>query len=353
MHAAYFLRVLTAIVLTPKTLMMKRRGRQVKSTEEIFSDLALLSRDASGWCVHNPNVAAALYDADGEFVASGVHKKKISSDHAEVVALKKAGTRAEGGTLFVSLEPCAHQGTTGPCTEAIRASGVKKVVYAVTDPNPLARGGAEKLQTFGVDVLHHKSEKLEFEQRAWLHRIEKGRPLVTAKVAITLDGRIAAADGTSKWITSEESRNDVQKLRSQVGAVITSTATYQADKPSLLPRLEGAPTPIRVVMGRTPVSADGFIAVGSRDHSQLIEFLNNEGVNHALVEAGGTFLAALLRARLIDELVIYQAPLLLGSGKLWLEELGINTLENAISLERISIEAIGQDVKSHYKVVHI
>lgn len=323
----------------------------MKSTEEIFGDLALLSRDAAGWCVHNPNVSAAIYDIDGNFIAAGAHKKKISNDHAEVIALQAAGEQAHDATLYVSLEPCNHSGTTGPCTEAIKASGIKKVIYAVADPNPMASGGAEALREAGIDVIHQKSELLEFAQRGWLYRIRHGRPLITAKIAITLDGKIAASDGSSKWITSDAAREDVQNLRAEVGAVITSTATYLADNPSLLPRVAGAPTPLRVVMGNRELSAPGFHQVTSHNFAELVDYLNSEGVNHALVEAGGTFLAALLSGNLIDELVIYQAPKILGSGTPWVENLGISTLADAIELECMNTTQIGNDIKTHYRIV--
>lgn len=323
----------------------------MKSTEEIFGDLAALSLDAAGWCVHNPNVSAAIYDIDGNFIAAGAHKKKISNDHAEVIALQAAGERAHEATLYVSLEPCNHSGATGPCTEAIKASGINKVIYAVADPNPLASGGANALREAGIDVIYQQSELLEFAQRAWLHCIKYGRPLITAKIAITLDGKIAASDGSSQWITSIAAREDVQKLRAEVGAVITSTATYLADNPSLLPRIDGAPTPLRVVMGNSAVSATGFHHVKSHEFIELIEWLNHEGVNHALVEAGGTFLAALLNADLIDELVVYHAPKILGSGTPWVENLGISTLADAIELKCLATSQIGDDIKTHYRIV--
>ena len=323
----------------------------VKSTDEIYRDLAALSRAASGWCIHNPNVAAAVYDADGRFIAEGVHKKKISNDHAEVIALKAAGARARGGTLYVSLEPCNHRGATGPCTEIIKSSGIKKVVYAVSDPNPIASGGAQALRDAGIEVIYERSPVLEFEQRAWLHRITSGRPLITAKVAITLDGYIAAADGTSKWITSESSREDVQNLRAQVGAVITSTETFISDQPSLLPRVAGASTPHRIVVGERNVVATGFTHIKSRDVKELISFLNNEGINHALVESGGKFLSALIEGDFIDELVIYQAPKLLGAGKKWVADLGIKSLSQALQWECIGTYQIGSDVKTHYRRV--
>ncbi len=321
----------------------------MKSTNKVFDDLALLARDAAGWCVHNPNVAAAIYDANDQFVASGTHRKKLSNDHAEIVALNAAGVKAQGGTMYVSLEPCNHSGVTGPCTEAIKTSGIKKVVYAVSDPNPIASGGSQALRDAGIEVIYERSEVLEFEQRGWLHRISNGRPLITAKVAITLDGYIAAFDGTSRWITSEESRQDVQQLRAQMGAIITSTETFLTDQPSLLPRLEGAPTPHRIVMGNRSVQAPGFTHIASRDVNELLTLLNKEGINHALIEAGGVFLSALMRADLIDELVIYQAPKLLGSGKRWIENLGINSLAEAMEWEHLGTYQIGPDVKTHYR----
>lgn len=323
----------------------------VKSTDEIYRDLAALSRAASGWCIHNPNVAAAVYDADGCFIAEGAHKKKISNDHAEVIALNAAGSKARGGTLYVSLEPCNHTGATGPCTEAIKSSGIKRVVYAVADPNPIARGGAQALQEAGIEAIHQPSSTMEFEQRAWLHRITTGRPLITAKVAITLDGYIAAEDGTSQWITSEASREDVQHLRAQVGAVITSTETFLNDQPSLLPRIANAPTPLRVVMGKRDIPLTQFTHLKSHEIAELIELLNNEGINHALVESGGKFLASLIKGDVIDELVIYQAPKLLGAGKKWVDALGINSLSQALIWELLGTERIGDDVKSHYRRV--
>ena len=323
----------------------------VKSTDEIYRDLAALSRAASGWCIHNPNVAAAVYDADGRFVAEGAHKKKISNDHAEVIALNAAGSKARGGTLYVSLEPCNHTGATGPCTEAIKSSGIKRVVYAVADPNPIARGGAQALQEAGIEAIHQPSSTMEFEQRAWLHRITSGRPLITAKVAITLDGYIAAEDGTSQWITSEASREDVQHLRAQVGAVITSTETFLNDQPSLLPRIANAPTPLRVVMGTRDISSTQFTHLKSHEITELIELLNNEGINHALVESGGKFLTSLIKGDVMDEIVIYQAPKLLGAGKKWVDALGINSLSQALIWELLGTERIGDDVKSHYRRV--
>ncbi len=323
--------------------------KSLKSTQEIFADLAQLSHAASGWCVHNPNVAAAVYDGDGQFIAHGVHKKKISNNHAEVLALQAAGERSRGGTLYVSLEPCNHVGATGPCTEVIKKSGVKKVIYAVADPNPIASGGAHALRAAGIEVIFEKSEVLEFAQRGWLHRITNGRPLITAKVAATLDGYIAASDGTSQWITCDESRLDVQHLRAQMGAIITSTQTYENDKPSFLPRIAEAPTPHRVVVGKREVDAQGFTRIQSHNINDLLDFLNYEGVNHALVEAGGIFLSALMRANLIDELVIYQAPKILGNGKKWIENLGVNSLSGAIQWDPIGIYQIGPDVKTHYR----
>lgn len=323
----------------------------MKSIDEIYDDLALLSRSASGWCVHNPNVAAAIYDESGRFVAQGTHRKRISDDHAEVVALKAAGDRARGGTLYVSLEPCNHTGATKPCSEAIRTSGIKKVIYAVADPNPVASGGAEALCDAGIEVIYRESPLLEYEQRAWLHRISHGRPLITAKIGITLDGFIASTDGSSHWITNEESRNDVQKLRSEMGAIITSTGTFQTDNPSLLPRIEGAATPLRVVMGKSQVNADGFTQVATHNFDDLLKLLNNEGINHALVEAGAIFLTALLSADLIDELVIYQAPKILGTGKKWVENLGISSLTNAFQWELLNTSQFGSDIKTHYRRV--
>ena len=326
--------------------------------ESAYAHCADLSRSVLGKSAPNPNVSAAVYDSHGELIADGAHNRSVSLDHAEIVALKKAGSAAQGATIVVSLEPCNHVGTTPACVDAIIAAGISRVVYAVADPNPIAAGGAQKIKDAGLKVDFIESALLTDIQGAWLHRITKRRPYFIWKVATTLDGYIAASDGTSQWISSEQSRADVQVLRSQSDAILVGTGTALADNPTLQPRIAGASTPLRVVMGERDIPEDFNLHQGesetiflkSRDVSALIDTLADKAVNQVLVEAGPTLGTALLKAGVIDEIVIYQAPVLLGAGKSWVADLGISTMKDGMSLTQISTEQIGPDLKSRYRV---
>jgi diaminohydroxyphosphoribosylaminopyrimidine deaminase/5-amino-6-(5-phosphoribosylamino)uracil reductase len=242
--------------------------------------------------------------------------------------------------------------------DAIIEAGITKVIYAVKDSNPIAVGGADRLRAAGIEVEYVADETLTDLQVAWLHRVTSGLPYFIWKVATTLDGRIAAADGTSQWISSQESRDDVQVLRSQSDAILIGTGTALADNPTLRPRIEGAKAPIRIVMGNREVPAghnlhDGIgetIFLQSHDPADLIDLLESAAVNQVLVEAGPGLGSALLTAGLIDEVVIYQAPIVLGEGKNWLEDIGVRTIEDARKLTLISTQAIGPDIKSRYRV---
>lgn len=326
--------------------------------ESAYAHCADLSRSVLGKSAPNPNVSAAIYDAQGMLIADGAHDRSISSDHAEVVALKKAGAAAKGATLVVSLEPCNHLGSTGACVDAIIAAGISRVIYAVADPNPIASGGAQRLAAAGVSVEYVESAELRDLQSAWLHRITTKRPYFIWKVATTLDGYIAANDGTSQWISSDESRADVQILRSQSDAILVGTGTALADNPTLQPRITGAQRPIRIVMGKREIPAEFNLNQGeqetiflqSHNLEVLVATVSEKPINQVLVEAGPTLGTALLKAGVIDEIVIYQAPIVLGSGKPWLSELGITTLKDAMQLIHISTEHIGADLKSRYRV---
>jgi diaminohydroxyphosphoribosylaminopyrimidine deaminase/5-amino-6-(5-phosphoribosylamino)uracil reductase len=322
-----------------------------------YAHLCSLSRAGLGVSTPNPNVSAAIYSADEKLIADGFHNRKTAVDHAEVIALKKAGNAARGATMVVSLEPCAHTGTTPPCVDAIIEAGIAKVIYAVSDPNPIAAGGADKLRGAGIIVEHHESTDLEFVQRAWLHKERTGRPLMIWKVATTLDSKVAASDGTSQWITGPESREDVQTLRAQSDAIVIGTNTALVDNPHLIPRGHTA-RPVRVVCGEQEIPAthkvfDGqarTIVVKSKSIPELITVLADEGFNQVLVEAGPTLGSALMASGNIDELIVYQAPKMLGAGKEFVSHLGISTLEDHIKLELLSVARFGDDVKSHYVV---
>jgi diaminohydroxyphosphoribosylaminopyrimidine deaminase/5-amino-6-(5-phosphoribosylamino)uracil reductase len=323
-----------------------------------YAHCADLSRSVLGKSAPNPNVSAAIYNSDSKLIADGAHNRTLSLDHAEIVALKKAGSAAQGATFVLSLEPCNHVGATPACVDAIIEAGISRVIYAVEDPNPIAAGGAQRLKDAGLVVDFIESEELKVLQGAWLHRVATQRPYFIWKVATTLDGYIAASDGTSQWISSEASRADVQVLRSQSDAILVGTGTALADNPTLQPRIAGASTPLRIVMGERDIPKDFNLHQGegetiflkSRDISALIHMLADKPINQVLVEAGPTLGTALLKAGVIDEILIYQAPVLLGSGKSWITDLGINTIKDGMSLTQISTEQIGPDLKSRYRV---
>jgi len=325
--------------------------------DDAYAHLYSLSLKGLGVSTPNPNVSAAIYAADGTLIADGFHNRKVSVDHAEVVALKKAGSAARGATMVVSLEPCAHTGTTPPCVQAIIDAGISKVIYAVKDPNPIAAGGAQKLADAGIEVEYRESAELEFVQRAWLHKEKTGRPLMIWKVATTLDSKVAASDGTSQWITGPESREDVQALRAQSDAILIGTNTALVDNPHLIPRGHDA-RPVRVISGEQEVPATHkvfdsearTISVKSKSIPELIKVLSDEGFNQVLVEAGPTLGSALMASGKIDELIVYQAPKMLGAGKEFVSHLGISTLDDHLELELISVQPFGSDIKSHYIV---
>ena len=325
--------------------------------DDAYAHLYTLSLQGLGVSTPNPNVSAAIYGADGSLISDGFHNRKVSVDHAEVVALKNAGSAARGATMVVSLEPCAHTGTTPPCVQAIIDAGIAKVIYAVADPNPLAAGGAQKLADAGITVEYRESAELTFVQRAWLHKEKTGRPLMVWKVATTLDSKVAASDGTSQWITGPESRADVQLLRAQSDAILIGTNTAIVDNPHLIPRGHEA-RPVRIVCGEQEVPATNKVfdneartfTVKSKSVPELMKVLSDEGFNQVLVEAGPTLGSALMASGNIDELIVYQAPKMLGAGKEFVSHLGISTLDDYLELELLSVQPFGSDIKSHYQV---
>jgi diaminohydroxyphosphoribosylaminopyrimidine deaminase / 5-amino-6-(5-phosphoribosylamino)uracil reductase len=319
-----------------------------------------LSQKGLGKSSPNPIVGAVIINSDGQIIAEGFHDRMSSPDHAEVVALKAVGAQAKGATMVVTLEPCNHTGATGPCSKAIADAGISKVVYAVKDPNKKATGGAQALRDQGLQVEGGVLEsEAAYANRAWLTKIEKNRPFFTWKVATTLDGKIAATDGTSQWISNEKSRNDVQILRRQADAILVGTNTVITDDPHLIPRgdFQGfTANPLRVVCGeqQLPPTSKIFdeaattLLVRTKDLNDLVEELNKTGVNHVLVEAGPTLATAMLKQGLLDELVIYQAPSLLGQGKSFVADFGATTIKELLALDHIATEVLDGDVKSTY-----
>jgi diaminohydroxyphosphoribosylaminopyrimidine deaminase/5-amino-6-(5-phosphoribosylamino)uracil reductase len=326
--------------------------------DDAYAHLEALCRSGLGKSSPNPNVGAAIYSADGALISDGIHDRTKSIDHAEVVAISKAGAAARGATIVISLEPCAHTGATPPCTQAIIDAGISKVIYAVSDPNPVAAGGAQKLRDAGIAVEHVESADLESAQRAWLRKEATGRPLMIWKVATTLDSKVAASDGTSQWISGPESREDVQKLRAQSDAILIGTNTALVDNPHLIPKGHAA-RPVRIISGEqvVPPTHKVFddeartVLVKSKSIPELISVLKEEKFNQVLVEAGPTLGSALMASGNIDELIVYQAPKVLGAGKEFVSHLGISTLKDHIELELISSVVMGSDIKSHYRIV--
>ncbi len=323
--------------------------------EQLMSRAIELSLQGQGFTYPNPIVGAVIADADGRLISEGVHK---GAEHAEVLAIKNAKSIPTDATLFVTLEPCNHFGKTPPCTDAIIESGIKNVVFAVSDPNPIAAGGAQKLIAAGINVSFGVlAEQAALANRAWLTKFEKGRARFIWKIASTLDGKVAASDGSSKWITSNQSRKDVAGLRAASDAILTSSKTVITDNPTLDSKGMGA-NPYRIVMGKSEVNSNLNIfndlaktkVITSRDFTELIDFVKAEGFNQVLVEAGPTFGSALLAAGLIDEIVIYLAPAILGSGLSSIADLGIKSIDEKLQLSLISQEVIDQDLKLTYQV---
>ncbi|CAB4820072.1 MAG: bifunctional diaminohydroxyphosphoribosylaminopyrimidine deaminase/5-amino-6-(5-phosphoribosylamino)uracil reductase RibD [Actinobacteria bacterium] len=321
-----------------------------------------LAEKGLGKTAPNPIVGALIIDSTGAVVGEGFHDRRKSSDHAEVVAIKAAGNKVAGATIIVTLEPCNHTGSTGACVQAIIDAGITTVVFAVADPNAKAAGGAAALQAAGITVIAGVLEiEAAFSNRAWLMKIKKGRPYFTWKVATTLDAKVAATDGTSKWITNERSRADVQVLRRAADAILVGTNTVIADNPHLIPHgdFNGyAGNPIRVICGEQELPKDSHIfddaaetvVVKTKDLDVLVEKLNDLGINHVFVEAGPTLASAMLDHCLMDELVMYQAPSLLGSGKGFFTFDHPSTISNQMRLDHMSTEVLDGDVKSVYRI---
>ena len=291
-----------------------------------------LASRVAGRTSPNPAVGAVVLDQTGRIVGEGATQPH-GKEHAEVMALRAAGPRAAGGTAVVTLEPCNHLGRTGPCTEALIDAGIARVVYAVDDPNPIAAGGAQRLREAGLQVLAgiEEAEVLRGVLGPWRHAVTQSRPFVTWKFAGTLDGRAAAADGSARWISNALSRADVHALRDAVDAVVVGSGTVLIDDPQLTVRgVRGLAAeeladrqPLRVVLDRrhrVPPTARVFdgtaetVVLDTAVPRFALKALFDRGVRHVLLEGGPTLAGAFLEARLVDQVVAYIAPKLLGGG---------------------------------------
>lgn len=289
----------------------------------------------------NPRVGCVILADDGTEIAAGFHRG-AGSPHAEVIALREAGDAARGATAVVTLEPCNHTGRTGPCAEALIAAGVRRVVFAQSDTNPVATGGAGTLRAAGVEVesglLLDGARALN---RAWTFAVERGRPFVTWKFATTLDGRSAAADGTSRWVSGRAARLDTHRLRALCDTMLVGTGTVSVDDPELTVRDEYdeplARQPLRAVMGlreldpgrRVLNDRAETVHLRTRDPHEALAELFARDRQHVFLEGGPTVAAAFLAAGLVDEIVTYVAPMLLGAGTSAVADLGITTISDA------------------------
>ena len=304
----------------------------------------------------NPIVGCVLVGPGGSIIGEGYHAR-AGEAHAEVNALRDAGGRAPGATAFVTLEPCRHTGRTPPCTQALIDAGVSRVVFAVADPDPAAGHGADDLRAAGVLVEEGLlADEAARSNAAWLHHARTGRPFVTWKYAATLDGRAAAADGTSRWITGEAARHDVHVLRARSDAIVVGTGTVLADDPRLdvrLPDVANRNRPLRVVVGHREVppgskvfdDAAQTVVLTEHDPKSVLAFLSERGVISVLLEGGPTLAGAFVAAGMVDRVVAYIAPALLGAGPAVLGDAGIETLGSALRLHVDAVDLIGDDVR--------
>ena len=310
-----------------------------------------LSRDL------NPRVGAVIVDVAGNIVGEGWHEGS-GTDHAEVMAIAQAGSKAAGASLYCTLEPCNAQGKTGPCAQAVIDAGITKVVIGQTDPHQAMSGGIKTLQDAGIEVeVGVQQDSATALNPSWNFAQQNNRPWVVWKTATTLDGFVAADDGSSKWITGEPARERVQEIRASVGAILTGTGTVLTDDPLLTVRaLPADKQPLRVIVGDRDLPADSQIFAGEKpairmagDLSKVIaELWQTHGVHRVLVEAGSHVSQSLWSANLVDEVYWFQAPMILGSGKPAIGNFGVNTLTNASRFPEYQVGRVGLDLLVHF-----
>nr|WP_316667243.1 bifunctional diaminohydroxyphosphoribosylaminopyrimidine deaminase/5-amino-6-(5-phosphoribosylamino)uracil reductase RibD [uncultured Propionibacterium sp.] len=320
-------------------------------------DLALQAA-AEGVRGANPLVGAAVV-SHGRVVAVG-HHRGAGTPHAEIDALaaaRRAGQDVRGATAVVTLEPCNHTGLTGPCSQALIDAGVSRVVYAMADPHAVAAGGAARLRGAGVETVEGlmAESSRELNER-WLLATAQGRPYVTAKIAQSLDGCIAAADGTSRWITGETARRSGHDLRARADAILVGTGTVLADDPRLTARDDDGALlerqPLHVVMGMRPVPAGAalregrWVQIAGHDPVGVLAELAGTGIGHVLVEGGPSITSAFIGADLVDTLVVHQAPLMLGPGARAAGALRVGTLGEAVRWRLDGpVRTLGEDLE--------
>jgi diaminohydroxyphosphoribosylaminopyrimidine deaminase/5-amino-6-(5-phosphoribosylamino)uracil reductase len=294
-----------------------------------------LADETLGLAYPKPDVGAVLV-RDGEVVGEGT--TELRGRHGEIVALDAAGDRARGATLYVTMEPCAHQGSTPPCAEAVVAAGVSRVVAGSLDPNPVAAGGLDRLRAAGVEVEVVDSFRARRQNEAWRTWVSLRRPFVTWKVAVTLDGRVTLPG--ERWITGPPSRRRVHELRARSDAVAVGMGTVRADNPRLDARdVAAARQPRRLAFGSGPLPDDSELELRTGPLADELWQLAGEGVQSLLLEGGPTLAAAFLREGLVDKLLVFVAPVVAGDGLSFLDG-----LTEPLPLTSLTAEPIGEDV---------
>ena len=295
--------------------------------------LELVATDP-GRAYPKPTVGAVLV-REGEIVGEGVTEP--GGRHGEVVALERAGERARGATLYVTLEPCGHHGTTPPCADALITAGVARVVAGSLDPNPEAAGGLERLRAAGVEVEHADSAKARRQNEAWRTWVSEGRPFVTYKAAVTLDGRVTVPG--SRWVSGEASRRLVHELRAASDAVAVGMGTVRLENPRLDAReVAAARQPRRLAFGSGPLPQGSELELRSGSLQDELRALAADGVQSLLLEGGPTLAGAFLRAGLVDKLLLFVAPTLAGAGLALLDRLA-----GPLSLSDLTATPVGED----------
>lgn len=329
------------------------------------TDAAMMARAIElargGWYSARPNPrVGCVITKDKHIIAEGFHRK-AGEAHAEIDALQSLGGSAKGATVYVTLEPCCHTGKTPPCSDALVKAGVARVVYGMTDPNPLVSSkGLRRLRDAGIAVDGPVMEmQCAALNRGFIKRMQTGLPFVRVKLAMSLDGRTAMANGESQWITGEAAREDVQRLRAESCAIITGIGTVLADDPALTVRSTQLPAeartqqPLRVILDRQqrlPKNAkvlqgpgETLVVHDSNNLRSLLKTLGDKQCNEVLVEAGATLAGAFVQQQLVDELVIYMAPMLLGSTARPLLELPLTSIKDQLKLNIIDIQPMHHD----------
>jgi diaminohydroxyphosphoribosylaminopyrimidine deaminase/5-amino-6-(5-phosphoribosylamino)uracil reductase len=295
-----------------------------------------LAERGRGTTYPNPVVGAVVV-RDGEVIGEGWHERK-GGPHAEVVALDAAGRRARGSTLFLTMEPCAHHGSTPPCTEAVLTAGIRRVVAGSLDPNPAAGGGLELLREAGVEVELADSFPARAQNEAWRVWVREQRPFVILKLALTLDGRVTVPG--ARWVTGEESRRRVHELRAGVDAVAVGMGTVRADDPKLTAReVDARRQPRRLAFGRGPLPAGSRLELLRGSLEEELRALAADGVQSLLLEGGPTLAESFLRADLVDKLLLFVAPRVAGTGPAFVPD-----LPTPLELNRLNAEAVGEDL---------